>query len=174
MISKTASDCVAGVIEGTADRADNIRKRCRDCRLKLRALFTIYARLELLLPKVPAMDLLQDPTRFKKAGLPEIADLGKILAIHALDLLYFYMYQPRGRVALRIELGRLSAQERRIFFYTQRMLRQQEEVCLLFVNGVLGRDFAKALAFYLDRYSEYLNALENTIIRMDGFGPSND
>ena len=174
VISKTASDCVAGVIEGTADRADNIRKRCRDCRLKLRALFTIYARLELLLPKVPAMDLLQDPTRFKKAGLPEIADLGKILAIHALDLLYFYMYQPRGRVALRIELGRLSTQERRIFFYTQRMLRQQEEVCLLFVNGVLGRDFAKALAFYLDRYSEYLDALENTIIRMDGCGPSND
>ena len=166
VISKTASDCVAGVIEGTADRAQNIRKRCRDCDVKLRALFAIYARLELLFPQVPAMVLLQDPSRFKRSALAEVNDLGKILAIHALDLLYFYMYQPRGRSALKIELGRLSAQERQIFLYSQRMLRQQEEVCLLFVNGVLGRDFSRALAFYLDRYRQYLTALDGMLRKL--------
>ena len=163
VISKTASDCVAGVIEGTADRAQNIRKRCRDCDVKMRALFAIYARLELLFPQVPAMALLEDSARFKQTALTEVNDLGKILVIHALDLLYFYMYQPRGRSALWIELGRLSAQERQIFLFSQRMLRQQEEVCLLFVNGVLGRDFSRALAFYLDRHREYLTALDGML-----------
>ncbi len=160
VISKTASDCVAGVIEGTADRAENIRKRCRDGRLKLRALFSIWARLELLFPQAPVVDLLENPPRHQRAVMPEFTDLTHIMAIHALDLLYFVMYQPRGRSALMIELNRLSDQERQIFWHSQRMLRRQEEVCLLFVNGVLGRNFARALAFYLDRYGEYLNLLD--------------
>lgn len=39
MISKTASDCVAGVIEGLADRYENIRLRERDYKAKLSQLF---------------------------------------------------------------------------------------------------------------------------------------
>ncbi len=167
VISKTASDCVAGLIEGAADRAQNIRKRCRDCHQKLRALFTVYARLELLFPQDPAMSLLEDPARFQHTAKREALDFAKILTIHALDLLYFFMYQPRGRSALQIELGRLSAQERRVFWYTQRLLCQQETVCLLFINGVLGRDFSRALAFYLNRYQEYLSALDRMLRKFD-------
>ena len=50
VISKAASDCVAGVIEGLADRYENIRVRARDYSAKLRQLFDTYARLELLFP----------------------------------------------------------------------------------------------------------------------------
>ncbi|MCP4151222.1 MAG: hypothetical protein GY757_25995, partial [bacterium] len=45
VISKTASDFVAGIIEGTADRYNNIRIRSRDYTKKLTQLFDIYARL---------------------------------------------------------------------------------------------------------------------------------
>jgi hypothetical protein len=45
VISKFASDCVAGVIEGLADRQTNIRIRLADYKAKLALLFALFARL---------------------------------------------------------------------------------------------------------------------------------
>ena len=52
VISKGASDIVAGVIEGAADRNRNLHTRGGDYAAKLDQLFDAYARLELLFPEV--------------------------------------------------------------------------------------------------------------------------
>jgi len=160
IISKAASDMVAGIIEGVADRSQNIRMRLRDYGTKLTQLFETYARLELLFPDVKTLELLHSPERFRSAQSGEVQDFEKIMIIDALDLLYFWMYQPRARSALGLLIRTLSDEERQILLGSQSILRQQKEISLLFVEGLVGKNFSKALSFYLDRSEEYLEALK--------------
>ncbi len=160
VISKAASDLVAGIIEGTADRYQNIRIRLRDYSAKLAQLFDTYSKLELFFPEVNTMELLKNPTKITQATNEEVRDLEKILIIHALDLLYFWMYQPRARSALRSLVQSLFAEELEIFIGTQSILVQQRKISLLFVDGLVGKNFSKALSFYLDRFQEYLNGIK--------------
>jgi len=166
IISKAASDLVAGIVEGMADRYQNIRMRLRDYRTKLAQLFETYARLELLFPEVRTLELLNSPERFRLAESGEVRDFEKIMIIDALDLLYFWMYQPRARSALALLIRTLSDEERQILMGSQSILMQQKEISLLFVEGLVGKNFSKALAFYLDRSQEYLEALKKMDIRM--------
>jgi hypothetical protein len=161
VISKAASDLVAGIIEGMADRYQNIRMRMRDYRMKISQLFETYARLELLFPEVKTLELLKSPERLRSTQRGEVHDFERIIIIDALDLLYFWMYQPRARSALRMLIRTLSDEERQILIGSQSsVLRQQKEIRLLFVRGLVGKNFSKALAFYLDRSQEYLDALK--------------
>jgi len=169
IISKAASDLVAGIIEGVADRYQNIRMRIRDYTSKLSHLFETYARLELLFPELGTLVLLKNTDLFASAKSREVRDFEKIMIIDALDLLYFWMYQPRARSALRLIFQTLSEEEQHIFMGSQLVLRKQKEITLLFVEGLVGKDFSKALAFYLDRSQEYLialNKIEMKKIRM--------
>ncbi len=159
VISKLASDCVAGIIEGTADRYQNIRKRIRDYNQKLKGLFDTYAELEVLFPDVGVLDVLGDSTAAKRTHRAEAVDLERVIIIDALDMLYFWMYQPRARSALKTLLAGMSDEERQIFFRTQFVLQRHKEITQLFVDGMVGKNFMKALAFYLDRSEEYLRAL---------------
>ena len=163
VISKAASDLVAGIIEGTADRYHNIRMRMRDYSTKLAQLFETYAKLELLFPEVKTLELLKSPEKFRSTRIGEVHDFEKIMIIDTLDLLYFWMYQPRARSALRLLMGMLSDEERQILIGSQSVLTQQKEITFLFVDGLVGKNFSKALSFYLDRSPEYLEAL----IRID-------
>jgi hypothetical protein len=43
---------------------------------------------------------------------------------------------------------------------SQAVLREVRENSLIFVDGLVGRNFSRALSFYLDRSQEYLEALE--------------
>ncbi|SPD76032.1 conserved membrane hypothetical protein [uncultured Desulfobacterium sp.] len=156
VISKASSDFVAGIIEGTADRYQNIRIRLRDYSEKLEQLFDTYSKLEMFFPEVNTMELLKNPTKITQATNEEVRDLEKILIIHALDLLYFWMYQPRARSALRSLVQSLSDEEREILIGTQSVLVQQRKISLLFVDGLVGKNFSKALSFYLDRSQEYM------------------
>ena len=83
--------------------------------------------------------------------------------VHALDLLYFWMYQPRSRIAMRNILGAMSPDERKIILETQMVLKQQRPVSLLFIEGVLGQGFSKPLAFYLSHSPIYLAAVEQIL-----------
>jgi len=160
IISKAASDFVAGIIEGTADRYSNIRMRRRDYDAKLSQLFDIYAQLELLFPEAQARDLLESPEQLKRMRSAEVHDLETIIIINSLDMLYFWMYQPRARSALRTIVKNMSEEEREILVTSQFTLLQEREISLLFVNGLVGRNFSKALAFYLNRSQEYLEAVK--------------
>ena len=160
IISKTASDVMAGIIEGLADRFDNIQIRFRDYRNKFSELFDIYARLELLFPENPALAIFDRPEEFRKKANAEARDLEKIISIHALDLLYFWMYQPRAQSAFLRLLETLNEEERYILITSQFTLLRQKDISQMFIDGVIGQDFAKSLAFYLSRYPEYLRMLK--------------
>jgi len=54
----------------------------------------------------------------------------------------------------------LSDEERQILIGYQSILTHKKDVTLLFVEGLVGRNFSKALAFYQDHSQEYLDALQ--------------
>jgi hypothetical protein len=160
IISKASSDIVAGIIEGTADRYKNIKMRYKEYRKKLTELIDIHSSLELLFPDVRDIELLGYPNNSQKKTSAEIRDLEKIISIHALDALYFWMYQPRSRTALRHLLDSISEEERQIWVSSQFVLLRKKEISQMLIDGVLGNDFAKALSFYLSSYPEYLEAMK--------------
>jgi len=160
VISKAASDLVAGIIEGTADRYKNIQMRAREYRRKLAALLDIYTQLELLFPESRKVEILDEPVKFQKRIHSEARDLEKIIMIHALDFLYFWLYQPRARSAFEQLLGALNEEERHILISAQSTLMRKREISQMFIDGVLGQDFARALSFYLSCYPDYLKTMQ--------------
>ena len=160
IISKAASDVVAAVIEGLADRHKNIHDRLRDYSVKFAQLFDIYAQLELLYPEVQTFKILDYNGHSKNRANAEARDMEKIIMIHSLDLLYFWMYQPRSRMALRYFIGTLAEDERQIFVSSQFTLQRTREISLLFIDGILGDNFPRPLSFYLSRYEGYLDEVK--------------
>jgi hypothetical protein len=163
IISKAASDLVAGIIEGTADRYNNIQVRFREYRKKLSDLLDIHTQLEILFPEAPTLELLDHPEKFREKANAEARDLEKIICIHALDALYIWMYQPRARAALHQLLNSITEEERQIWVSSQFTLMRQRDISQMFIDGVLGHDFARALSFYLSSNSEYLEAMKDFI-----------
>jgi hypothetical protein len=163
IISKTASDAVAGIIEGLADRHKNIQARLREYAIKFSQLFGTYAQLELLYPEMQTFKILDYSANPRHRVNTEARDLEKIIMIHALDLLYFWMYQPRSRMALRQYLGTLSEDERHILVSSQFTLLRYREISQLFVDGILGHNFQRPLSFYLSRYVGYLEEVKRLI-----------
>lgn len=163
VISKTASDVMAGVIEGAADRYNNIRTRFREYRKKLSELMDIYAQLELLYPETSAYELLEASSTFRRKANREAQDLETTISIHALDLLYFWHYQPRARSALHRLLKTINEEERHLLITSQFTLLRQRDISQLFIDGVVGKDFARPLSFYLSHYPEYLEAMKRYV-----------
>lgn len=159
IISKGASDLVAGFIEGMADRYHNIQMRRRDYRNRFSLMFNSYAELELLFPDAKVLEVLESPEKFMHSNHPGARDVERRIIVCALDLLYFWMYQPRARSALRALLKDLSSEEKQILLRSQFILLRQRTISLLLVDGILGRNFSRALAFYLDRYPNYLRTV---------------
>jgi hypothetical protein len=164
IISKAASDFVAGFIEGTADRYKNIRTRLWEYKNKFRELLDIYARLELLYPDVESSKILECSFDGNRKANAEARDLEKIIMIHALDMLYFWMYQPRSRVALPQFLRTLSEDERHILVSSQFTLQRHREISQMFIDGILGISFPRPLSFYLSRYEEYLEQVKHLVL----------
>jgi len=163
IISKAASDVVAGIIEGLADRHKNIQARLREYTIKFAQLFDIYAQLELLYPEVQTFKILDYSANPGHRANAEARDMEKIIMIHALDLLYFWMYQPRSRTALHQFLGTLAEDERHILVSSQFTLMRHREISQLFIDGILGINFQRPLSFYLSRYEGYLKEVKRLI-----------
>ena len=164
IISKLASDTVAAVIEGRADRNSNIRLRMWDYSNKLKQVFDLYAQLETLYPEQGVLEMLHNPKEILQELQEKNNDLRNALIINALDLMYFWFYQPRASYALRKIVLDLSGAERLVLLRSQQALTREREVSQLFVDGLVGRDFARALAFYLDRHKEYLRNIEQVCL----------
>ena len=163
IISKTASDVVAGIIEGMADRHKNIQARLREYTIKFAQLFDVYAQLELLYPEVQTFKILDYSATSGHRVSAEARDLEKVIMVHALDLLYFWMYQPRARTALREFLVTLTEDELHILISSQFTLLRHREVSQLFIDGILGYNFQRPLSFYLSRYEGYLEEVKRLI-----------
>jgi hypothetical protein len=161
IVSKFASDCVAAVIEGLADRAKYVRMRLRDYREKFKQLYDTYSLLELLYPSEDVAKLLETPKEFISTLGSEKRDLDKIVIVNALDFLYFWMYQPRARTVLARAMQSMSLEERRVFLLSQYVLLREKEISRLFIDGLVGKKFAPALSFYLSFARRYLDDIQN-------------
>jgi hypothetical protein len=160
VISKFASDCVAAIIEGLADRQTNIRARLVAYQAKISQLFAVFSRMELLFPEEDVLDMLQSPKMIMETLNYEARDQEKRIIVNALDLMYFWMYQPRAERALEMIFREMTKEEWLIFYRSQLVLKRYREISQVFVDGLVGRNFSKALSFYLDRFEEYLRDLE--------------
>ncbi|MFH1075295.1 MAG: hypothetical protein V1753_00375 [Pseudomonadota bacterium] len=159
IISKTASDIVAGVIEGSADRQINIRIRSRDYTAKFTQVFEAHTQLELLYPEAKALTFLKTPKTLIRHG----QGIEKILITNALDLLYMWMHQPRGQTVMQEMLKSMSNDEQQIIIRSQFVLERQKDISQLFADGIIGHNFSKAFSFYLERHKKYLNAIKQLI-----------
>ncbi|GHV53806.1 hypothetical protein FACS1894206_05240 [Deltaproteobacteria bacterium] len=156
VISKAASDTVAMLIEGFADRNANLKNRSFDYTHKLRQLFACLARLEVLLPEENVLQLLQKEKEQQNPHNLEIHALQESVIVHCLDLMYFWMYQPRARTMLTRSIRMMAPEERDSFLNAQCVLGRTKEISRMFVDGVLGPNFSRPLSFFLDRRDEYL------------------
>ncbi len=159
IISKTASDSVAGVIEGMADRVRNMNLRKRDIKKKFSDLFKIYSRLEFLFPETEELKILEKPEALFNNRNSEVKDLAIMIIINSLDLFYFWMYLPRARLKTLDMVSRLTPEEKTIFLQAQKILMHEQYISRLFVDGILGRNFSRPLSFYLTTYENYLSAI---------------
>jgi hypothetical protein len=110
------------------------------------------------------ISLLESPKEFLRLVGEKQPDLGKIVIINALDLLYIWMYQPRAESSLNAIMKSMNQEERRILVASQSVLTQQRQISQLFVDEVLGKKFSKALSFYLDRSEDYLYSLQKIFV----------
>ncbi|MDR1685719.1 MAG: hypothetical protein LBR82_04635 [Desulfovibrio sp.] len=164
VISKLASDTVAAMIEGWADKEEYLKLRSRDYTDSLARLFDCCERLEVLFPEENIADVLSrpgDPDSRAERGLAsgvgrEAADLKKIVILNALDMMYFWMYQPRARDTLKAMMKEMTEDERMTFAGAQLVLTRVREISRMLVDGLMGLDFARPLAFYLARREQYL------------------
>lgn len=160
IISKAASDTVAGIIEGTVDRFQNMDLRKRDIQKKFSDLFETYSRLELLFPETEELKILEKPPLLFYNKNSEVKDLAVMIIINSLDLFYFWMYLPRARMTMLDMVSRLTPEEKTIFMQSQKLLEQEQFISRLFVDGILGQNFPRPLSFYLTTYKSYLSAIQ--------------
>ena len=160
IISKFSSDCVAAVIEGLADRQANIQARLGAYRAKIAQLFSVFSRLDLLFPEDDILEILQSPEMVLKTLDSDAKEQETLLIVNALDLMYFWMYKPRARKALQIIAADMDREQWLIFYRSQLVLKRHKEISQVFVDGLVGKNFSKALSFYLDRSEEYLGELQ--------------
>ena len=159
IISKLASDTVAAVIEGYADSQNNRRIRKWDYEGKIARVFACYTRLELLFPEENMLDKLTQSTDTPEELTDEACKLDMALIINALDLMYFWYYQPRAQDALRRIVKKMSQADRTVFARTQLVLLRHRDISQLFVDGLVGRHFSLPLAFYLNKRKDYVYAM---------------
>ena len=160
ILSKVASDTVAGVIEGLADRSVNIRVRYWDYQNKLARLFNTFSHLELLMPEEDSvLETLAQPEEYSAKNNEPVWLLEKDIIIDSLDFMYFWMYQPRSRPALKYIVGRMTREERHIFCRAQYVLTREKEVSQMMVDGMLGSNFSRPLSFYLGHVRNYLEEM---------------
>lgn len=171
IISKLASDTAAGFIEGLVDRAQATRLRLLDYRIKLAQLFDAFQKLELRFPQEDVLALLESPRQFMLTMSYEDKGLENIIIVNALDLLYFWMYQPRARRVLAKLLVEMSVEERKVFLLSQYVLLREREISQLFLDGLVGKNFARALSFYLDHGREYLEDIQDLAARLQAGEP---
>ncbi len=159
VVSKMASDTVAAIIEGYADSQVNLRMRRWDYKSKIANVFACYTRLELLFPQEDALVMLARQGGLKGHGGSRGRELERAFIINALDLMYFWYYQPRAQEAFRKMLVSMPDADRHVLARAQLVLTREREISQMLVDGLLGRNFSPPLAFFLSRHKQYLRQM---------------
>ncbi len=159
VISKAASDLVAGFIEGIGDRKKNIHLREQDYKRKVEQMYSTYSMIELMYLEEDLLELLKNPEDIVQDIEEKSPNLLRIFLYDALDFFYFWMYQPYARTVLRRYIKRMSQEERTAFLRYQNVLKSRRHISNLFIEGIVGEHFEKPLALYLSRSQFYLSTI---------------
>lgn len=161
VVSKTASDSVACIIEGLADRAYNLRQRLNDYGDTIRNYFQEIEKIEMVFPEQEAAELFAEPKKL----LRELKRSGNYSVVHgvfagALDMMYFRYCQPRAQLAFKRLLEQMSDDQRKQLLLGQEVLKREKTVTRLLAEGFAGKTFRGPLSFYLDNHPAYLRELD--------------
>ncbi len=159
LVTKVGSDAVIGFGGGIDDRENNIRRRMEDCHILLDGMLSLFSRITSLFPERDTRELLDDQTGLKRLLDERAPDIWLELVVNALDLMHVWYFQPRANYALSRHMRRLSPEERMVFLNMQNVLLLEKQISQLLINGLVGRNFAGALSFYLSRRGEYLASM---------------
>lgn len=160
ILSKVASDTVAAIIEGLADKRSNIWFRRWDYKMATQKMYANYSKLELAFPEKSVLNMLNDPQKTLDLLKEQNPNLYTSIILNALDFMYFYYYQPRALSTLKDIIHNLSDMERLSWLRVQYVLKCQKDISQLFVDGVVSENFSRALSFYLDKHEQYIKELE--------------
>lgn len=160
IISKLASDSVAGIIEGFADRAMHIRLRVLDFKSKFRQMFDTYDQLERMFPLDDVLAMLESTPELMQSIEYEKQEMVNIVIVNALDMLYLWMYQPRSKRVLKQLFKRMGREERMVILLSQHVLFREKQISRLLLDGLVGENFSRPLSFYLAHWRKYLEDLE--------------
>ncbi len=164
ILSKLASDCVGGLIEGYADREYNLNCRVLEYQSKFDRIFESALALELLFPKKSAAALLQKLRILFRALDKKAPELEAGLVVNALDLLYFAMCRPLAAPVFRKLWGLRSPEERELLKAFPMVLADDRRIIAMFTAGLMGEAGGRrALAFYLNYHEKYLKALQKQL-----------
>ena len=86
-------------------------------------------------------------------------ELERAFIVNALDLMYIWFYQPRAQDAFRQIARAMPEADRNVLARSQLVLTREREISQLLVDGLLGRNFSRPLAFFLDKRKAYLRRL---------------
>ncbi len=155
ILTKLASDTIACVIEGFADRANHLARRREEWRQVLRSFFTAQEQVQLALPDTDARTVLLtgDPLALLRAhGHDRIA---QALSAAVLDMLYFWFCQPRSRGAFLQAVRELSNEQCEELRAGLDLLRHESAISTLIVAGLTGRPHERALRFYRENHARF-------------------
>ena len=165
VISKTASDFVAAIIEGAADRHRNLADRRLDYDEKLEEVFDTYGRLDVTLPEQDVLSFFAHPKELVRLLSEKNKELLRSMVINSLDLLHFWMFQPRARTALIAIVEHLPREELQFLVQSQQVLADKRMVSEMLLDGLVGKRFERALAFYLSQSDRYLRTFAKFVSR---------
>ncbi|MBO4301295.1 MAG: hypothetical protein J5861_06800 [Desulfovibrio sp.] len=159
IVSKCSSDLVAAVIEGFADRNSYLRMRQCDYDSKLTQIYASLARQELIFPHRDIESMLRDPSAYWNALYEKDPAVARQAVVHLLDMMYMWYYQPRAREVFWRKMCAAPPEERGAIMAMHALLTLEREISTLILDGLLNKDFARALAFYLQKNRSYVREL---------------
>lgn len=165
IVSKCSSDLIAALIEGFADRNSYVRMRQSDYDSKLNQIYSSLARQELIFPHHDLEDMLRTPAVYWHELHSKDAAAARQVAAHLLDMMYMWYYQPRAREVFWRKLCAAPPEERTAILSMHGLLTLEREMSTLILDGLLGREFARALAFYLQKNRNYVRELRREAAR---------
>ena len=163
-VVKLVSDFAVGVADGIFDRDRNLRLRMTDYRSRLKNALTLYSRLEAMFPEKNVLNMLSHPADLLATLEKRDPQLRLDLVINALDLMYFWFYQPRANYALLHHLRRFSKSEKLVLLRMQEVLRLEKLVSQLLLQGLVGENFSGPLSFYVANCQDYLHQMTAAVL----------
>ncbi len=156
LVTKIGCDTVISFGNGLADKESNLRHRMADYHKLFNEMLSIYSKITSMFPGSDIKKLIAAPDKLHCMLEERAPYLWDEIVVNALDMMYLWFYQPRANYAVKRSLRLFSREERLVFLNMQQTLTMEKLISQMFVDGLVGRNFAGSLSFYLGHNKEYL------------------